>query len=129
MERKLVSDEFWGRLEHLLPGKVGDRGRSGADNRQFVEAVLYIARTGAPWRDLPASFGSWNSIYQRFARWEKAGVWERVFGELSKGGDFTDVLVDSTSVKAHQHAAGAAKKTAIKRLAGLAEGLQRSSTH
>lgn len=128
MDRKLISDEFWSRLSPILPGKEGDPGRSGVDNREFVEAVLFIARTGAPWRDLPASFGNWNSIYQRFARWEKNGIWERIFGEFSQGGDFTDVLVDSTCVKAHQHAAGAAKKTVIKRLADLAEALQRNST-
>lgn len=128
MERRLISDDFWTRLSPILPGKEGDPGRSGLDNRQFVEAVLYIARTGAPWRDLPSSFGQWNSIYQRFARWQKNGVWERIFAEFSRGGDFNDVLVDSTCVRAHQHAAGAEKKTVTKRLAALAADLQQKST-
>ena len=128
MDRSVVNDKFWSKLAPLLPGKKGDPGRSGFDNRQFIEVVLYIARTGAPWRDLPASFGYWNSVYQRFARWEKKGIWERIFAEFSKDADFKDVFVDSTVVRAHQHAAGAEKKTVIKRLAVLAEALQRSST-
>jgi transposase len=77
--RKQLRDEQWEQIEGMLPGKVGDRGRSAADNRLFVEAVLWIARTGSPWRDLPPEFGSWNSTYQRFARWSRAGVWHRVF--------------------------------------------------
>lgn len=126
--RTLVTDELWDRIAPRLPGKTSDPGRTGADNRQFLEAVLYVARTGIPWRDLPRDFGEWNSVYQRFARWEKRGVWEQIFGELSKGGEFSDVLIDSTSIKAHQHAAGAQKNRAIKLLADLAEALQQSST-
>ena len=115
MARKLLRDDRWKRIEWMLPGKVGDRGRSGADNRQFVEATLWIARTGSPWRDLPKGFGPWNSVYKRFARWSDKGVWHRVFAELAKDGDFEEVFLDSTIVRAHQHAAGAVKKTATKR--------------
>ena len=99
----------------MLPGKEGDRGRSGKNNRLFVEAVLWIARTSVPWRDLPEAFGVWNSVYQRFARWSNNGVWHRVFAELAKDADFEEVFLDSTIVRAHQHAAGAQKKRAIKR--------------
>ena len=112
--RKQLRDDQWKQIEGLLPGKVGDRGRSAADNRLFVEAVLWIARTGSPWRDLPVEFGRWNSAYQRFARWSRAGVWHRVFATLGRDRNFREVFIDSTIVRAHQHAAGAAKKTAPK---------------
>ena len=124
----MISEEFWSKLAPLLPGKVGDRGRSGADNRQFIEAVLFVGRTGCPWRDLPSSFGPWNSVYQRFARWESNGVWEAIFAAFSQDADFTDAHLDSTTVKAHQHAAGAQKKTAIKLLVALAEASPPNST-
>lgn len=113
--RQQLSEAQWKRIERLLPGKVGDPGRSGADNRLFVEAVLWIARTGSPWRDLPEEFGSWNSTYQRFARWSRAGVWHSVFSELARERRFREVIIDSTIIRAHQHAAGAPKKTAPRR--------------
>ena len=113
--RKQLRDEQWERIEGLLPGKASDPGRSGADNRLFVEAVLWIARTGSPWRDLPAELGRWNSAYKRFARWSRDGVWHRVFEALAHERRFREVFIDSTIVRAHQHAAGAPKKTAPKR--------------
>ena len=80
------------------------------NNREFVEAVLWIARTGSPWRDLPEEFGPWNSVYKRFARWSKSGLWHRVFAALAGDADFEEVFIDSTIVRARQHAAGAPKK-------------------
>lgn len=68
----MLRDDQWERIEGFLQGKAGDPGRHGADNRLFVEAVLWIARTGSPWRDLPSGFGAWNSVYVRFARWSAA---------------------------------------------------------
>ena len=115
MPRKILRDDQWERIEAMLPGKASDRGRTAADNRLFVEAVLWIARTGTPWRDLPMAFGPWNSVYKRFARWSDSGVWHRVFAELAKDADFEEVFLDSTIVRAHQHAAGSPKKTAIRR--------------
>jgi transposase len=113
--RTLLKNEQWERIKHMLPGKAGDPGRRAEDNRNFVEAVLWIARTGSPWRDLPPAFGPWNSVYVRFARWSRSGVWQRVFMELSKDSEFAQrVYLDSTIVRAHQHAAGAVKKTARK---------------
>ena len=106
----LLRDDQWARIEKLLQGKVGDRGRSGANNRLFVEAVLWIARTGSPWRDLPMEFGPWNSVYVRFARWSDKNVWQNVFAVLREDADFEEVFLDSTVVRAHQHAAGAAQK-------------------
>ena len=120
--RKQLRDEQWKRIEGLVPAKASDPGRSGEDNRLFVEAVLWIARTGSPWRDLPAEFGRWNSAYQRFARWSRAGVWHRIFAALAHERGFREVFIDSTIVRAHQHAAGAPKKTARKRLAAREAG-------
>jgi transposase len=120
--RKNLRDDQWERIANLLPGKPGDRGRSAADNRLFVEAVLWLARSGAPWRDLPEEFGPWNSVYKRFARWQKRGVWQRVFTELAGDADFEEVFIDSTIIRVHQHAAGAQKKRVPKRLAGRAAG-------
>ena len=110
-----MRNDQWEKIEQMLPGKASDPGRSGHDNRLFIEAVLWIARTGSPWRDLPEEFGAWNSVYQRFARWSKAGVWQGVFEQLASHADFEEVFIDSTIVRAHQHSAGAAKKTVPKR--------------
>ena len=115
MVRRWLRNDQWHRLESMLPGKTGDPGHSGEDNRQFIEAVLWIARTGSPWRDLPAEFGRWNSVYKRFGRWSNNGVWQRAFAELAKDADFEEVFLDSTIVRAHQHSSGAAKKKARKR--------------
>ena len=119
MLRLLLRDDQWVRIEPLLQGKAGDRGRTGADNRLFVEAVLWIARTGVPWRDLPTEFGAWNSVFRRFSRWADKGVWQKIFATLSQDADFEEVFLDSTIVRAHQHAAGASKKRANKVLAAL----------
>jgi putative transposase len=110
--RLILEDYVWERMAPHLPGKVSDPGRSGVDNRLFVEAVLFLARTGVPWRDLPAIFGKWNSNFVRFSRWSKAGVWERLFAAMADEPDFEYILIDSTIVRAHQHAAG--KKGGLK---------------
>ncbi len=103
----VLREDQWERIAPLLPGKVGDPGRSGTDNRRFLEAVLWIVRVGAPWRDLPAFFGKWNSIFQRFRRWVKNGVFDRIFNALSDDADFEDVIIDGTIVRVHQHGTGA----------------------
>lgn len=107
MARRELRDDQWEKIRDLLPGKMGDRGRSGSDNRLFMDAILWIARTGAHWRELPEHFGAWNSVFQRYNRWSKAGVWERLFQALSDDPDFEYVMIDSTIVRAHQHSAGA----------------------
>jgi transposase len=106
----MLSDDQYERIGPLLPGKSTDPGRTAADNRLFVEAVLWIARTGSPWRDLPPDFGPWNRLYQRFARWSRADIWHAVFAELARDADLEEIFIGSTIVRAHQHAAGAAKK-------------------
>ncbi len=107
MIRRQLTNAQWRRIERLVPGKAGDKGRHGEDNRLFVDAVLWLARAGAPWRDLPAEFGNWNSVFQRFRRWAKKGVWQRIFTVLIEDPDFEYLIIDSTIVRAHQHAAGA----------------------
>jgi transposase len=114
MPRLMLGDDQYERIAHLLPGKATDPGRTASDNRLFVEAVLWVSRTGSPWRDLPPDFGPWNSVYQRFARWSRAEIWHAVFAELASDADLEEVFIDSTIVRAHQHAAGAAKKKATR---------------
>ena len=105
MRRYEITDEQYSRIASLLPGKEGDVGRSGEDNRRFINGVLWIARSGAPWRDLPERYGNWNTAFQRFNRWAKKGVWQRVFEALGEP-DLEWLMLDSTTVRAHQHAAG-----------------------
>ncbi len=108
MRRHEITDDRWDRIKDLLPGREGDPGVTAKDNRLFINAVLWIAKTGAPWRDLPERFGNWNSIWRRFDRWSSKGVWERIFRELQDP-DVEWLLLDSTVIRAHQHAAGAKK--------------------
>ena len=107
LDRLILTDEQWERVAPHLPGKIGDPGRSAADNRMFLEAVLRIARVGAPWRDLPATFGNWNSVFQRFRRWTLKGVFDRLFQLLSDDPDFEYALIDGTIIRVHQHGTGA----------------------
>jgi transposase len=118
--RLVLRDEQWRRIEGLCVGKDSDPGGTGRDNRRFVEAVLWIVRTGSPWRDLPAIFGNWNSVWRRFDRWSQAGIWHRMFAALSDDPDFEYLIVDSTIVRAHQHAAGAKGGLKIRRSAARA---------
>jgi transposase len=111
--RHAISDEHWERIQDLLPGKAGNPGVTAKDNRLFVDAVLWIARTGAPWRDLPERFGNWYNTWKRFRRWAKKGVWQRVLAALQDP-DLEWLVLDSTVIRAHQHAAGARKKTAVR---------------
>ena len=111
MYRHSITNEHWVRIAALLPGQAGDPGVTAKDNRLFVDAVLWIAQTGAPWRDLPERFGTWNSVWRRFDRWSAKGVWLRVFEEL-KDPDLEWLSLDSTVIRAHQHAAGAVKRGA-----------------
>jgi transposase len=110
--RYALRDDQWERIWELLPGQEGHRGVTAADNRLFVEAVLYRYRAGVPWRDLPERFGGWNNTHRRFSRWAEKGVWQRVFDHLAADADNEYAMIDSTIVRAHQHSAGAKKKTA-----------------
>jgi putative transposase len=105
VKRYELSTAQWERIAPLLPGKVGDPGRSGADNRVFVNGVLWVLRSGAHWQHLPERYGKWKSVHARFTRWAKAGVWERVFAELIRGRDNEYLMLDTTLVRVHQQAA------------------------
>ncbi|MCY0150846.1 IS5 family transposase [Hoeflea sp. G2-23] len=109
LDRLILRDEQWERISPYIIGDDRTRGSSGRDNRMFVEAVLWIVRTGSPWRDLPDVFGDWNSVFRRFSRWSQKGIWWRIFAVMSDDPDFEYLIVDSIIIRAHQHAAGAKK--------------------
>jgi putative transposase len=83
MDRLVLSDAAWERMAPLIIGRPDQKGSTGRDNRMFVEGVLWIVRTGSPWRDLPETFGDWNSVFRRFSRWSIKGVWYRMFEAMS----------------------------------------------
>jgi transposase len=105
MRRHELTDELWTRIESLLPGRPGQHGGVATDNRNFVNAVWYVAKTGIPWRDLPERFGKWDTTYHRFNEWCKKGVWQRVL-EAVQDPDLEWLLLDSTVIRSHPHAAG-----------------------
>lgn len=104
-KRYELSDAQWDRIHQMLPGKSGDRGRTALDNRNFVNGVLWVLRSGARWSDLPERYGKWKTVHKRFTRWAKSGVWEKVFESLLKDRDNLYLMLDSSLVKAHQQAA------------------------
>jgi transposase len=112
MRRYALRDDQWDRIKDFLPGREGHVGGTAADNRLFVEAVLYRYRAGIPWRDLPERFGDWKSVWQRFDRWAKSGTFDRIFRALAADHDNEYMMLDATIVRAHQHSAGARKKGA-----------------
>ena len=120
MDRFVLTDAQWAKMEPHCLGKPGDPGRSGKDNRLFVEAVLYRYRAGIPWRDLPERFGDPIKLHTRFSRWVGSGVWKKVFEILAADADNEYAMIDSTIVRAHQHSAGAQKKTTKTRRSGAA---------
>jgi transposase len=119
-KRYELSNEQWGRIADLVPGKKGDPGRSGEDNRLFVNAVLWVLRSGARWSDLPERYGKYKSVHKRFTRWAQNGVWERVFESLTGDPDNQYLMLDTTLVRAHQQAATGKGGTKI-RLWGVPE--------
>jgi transposase len=121
MHRHAISNEHWERIENRLPGQAADPGVTAKDNRLFVDAVLWIAKTGAPWRDLPERFGKSNSAWRRFDRWCEKGVWEGVM-EALKDPDLEWLILDSTVIRAHQHAAGAIKTEGVDQALGRSRG-------
>lgn len=110
-----LTDDQWAKLEPLLPKQKGRRGRPRKDDRTVINGILWIMRTGAPWRDLPERYGPWQTVSSRFYRWEDAGLWKEIFDALRRTGDKLGRIdweihhVDGTIVRAHQHAGGAKK--------------------
>ena len=104
-----LSEEQWARIRPLLPPERGRKARPARSNRTMVNAMLWILRSGAPWRDLPACYPPWQSVYTRFSRWTKQGLWEQVLNELCKDARTDGYFIDATIVRAHQDAHGAQK--------------------
>ena len=128
MARMILTDAQWALIEPHCLGKASDPGRTGGDARLFFEAVLWIARTGSPWRDLPEVFGNWNTVFKRFRHWVKADVFKRIFEALSDDPDLEFAMVDGTIVKVHRHGQGAKGGLTARRSASPAEaGRPRSS--
>ena len=111
LSRGDLTDAEWRILNRLLPDR-GERGPAVAARRRTVNGILWVLRTGAPWRDMPERYGNWNSVFVRFTRWSKLGVWDAVFETLASLGPPADEehAIDSTIVRAHQHAAGARRR-------------------
>ncbi len=107
MSRMILTDAQWEKMEPHCLGKKSDPGRTGGDGRLFLEAVLWIARTGAPWRDLPETFGNWNSVFIRFRYWVQRDVFKRIFDAVSDNPDMEFAMIDGTIVKVHRHGQGA----------------------
>ena len=104
VHRHELTDAEWKRIQALLPPQRGRRSLQG--DRQFISAVLWLTRTGVPWRDLPERYGPWKSVYNRFNNWAKRGVWERVFKQLQIDPDPEGSILDGSVVRAHLDAAG-----------------------
>jgi transposase len=109
----MLSDELWAVIEPVLPSGAGRRGRPWRDHRLVLEGIAWRFRAGAPWRDVPAGFGSWQSIWDRHRRWSEDGTYDRMFAAVRASSKVADadvvalMSIDSTSIRAHQHAAGA----------------------
>jgi transposase len=121
ISRYELSDVQWERVKDVLPGRVESVGRTAADNRLFVNGVLWVLRSGAHWHDLPERYGKYKSLHKRFSRWAANGVWEKIFHELLRDRKNQYLMIDSTIVRAHQQAATGRKKGAKTRLWGVPE--------
>src|SRR3954471_20756487 len=116
MRRGELSDEQWQRLEALLPGQKARTGRPNLGHRQVIKGILWVLRTGAPWRDMPERYGQWSTVASRFYRWREACIWDRIWSQLQSEADEQGQIdwevhfLDGTVVRAHQHAAGAKKQ-------------------
>jgi len=105
-----LTDEEWKQVKDLLPPeRTGKKGKPCKDNRNMLNAMVWLARSGAPWRDLPERFGPWESVYTRFRKWLDDGILDNVFRVVTLEAELSELSLDSTIVRAHQHSAGAKK--------------------
>jgi transposase len=117
MNRGDLTNAQWERLQPLLPPQKAKTGRPAVDHRRILNGIFWILRTGAPWRDLPARYGPWRTVASRFYRWQRAGLWQSLFDAVKQQAEASGQLnwdlhyIDSTMIRAHQHAAGAKKGT------------------
>ena len=102
-----ISDKLWTLLEKHLPGGKGKVGRPAVNNKRFINAVFWILRTGAPWRDLPSTFGHWKNVHKRFCRWRDKGVWEKLLEIVADNPDYKWLMIDASHCKVPPHASGA----------------------
>ena len=102
-----ISDEVWTVLEPHLPGREGLWGGIANDNRLFINAVFWMLRTGAPWRDLPPDLGGWKNVHRRVCRWRDKGIWENLLDAVIDEPDYEWLMIDASHAKVHPHAAGA----------------------
>lgn len=109
LRRHEISDPDWERIKDILPPENTGEGRPSKPNRLMLNGRLWKVKTGAPWRDLPARFGPWKTVYSRFRMWSQKDVFQNLFESLTGDADLQDASIDSTSCKVHQHAAGAKK--------------------
>jgi transposase len=129
-----LTDAQWERLAPLLPPQRPDTGRPAHDHRTVLNGILWVLRSGAPWRDLPDAYGRWQTAYSRFRRWQATGVWDEILialqAETAHDGQLDDSLaaIDGTNIRAHQHAAGAKKGAPPPSSAAAAAGGEASCT-
>lgn len=128
MARRILTERMWQRLAVLLPPERGHQGRPAKDNRRMLEAMLWRLRTGAPWRALSPEWGPWGTVYRRFERWSRAGIWQRVLEELVRHADEEWLMIDATVVRAHEHTAGAKGGSSIGHWLARAEDSRAEAT-
>ena len=102
-----VTDEVWAKIEAYFPGQPGQWGRIAEDNRKFFNGTCWILRTGAPWRDLPESYGKFGSVHKRFKRFCDNGIWDNILEQIIDEPDYEWLMIDASHCKVHPHAAGA----------------------
>ena len=133
MSRHELTDAAWRRLAPLLPPQRPRTGRPARDHRTMIDAMLWLSKTGVPWRDLPERYGPWQTVATRFYRWTRSGLWQRILAELqqaadAEGGlDWSVHMIDGTSIRAHRHAAGAKGGRRARRSAARGAASARSS--